>query len=55
MPAWSISAGVVGGSFLIVSILIIVLRRTSTVNMYEVYDDEDEFDFEVGHKDEYLD
>ncbi|MBC8033396.1 MAG: CPBP family intramembrane metalloprotease [Chitinophagaceae bacterium] len=54
-PDWSISAGLVGGSFLVVLVLVIILRQTSTVNMYEVYDDEDDFGFEVGPKDEYLD
>ncbi len=54
-PAWSVTAGLVGGSFLVVILLIIILRRSSTVSMYEVFDDDDDFDFEVGPKDEYLD
>lgn len=53
-PPEATSAGLVGLSFLLVILIVVILRKTSVVSMYEVYDDEDDFDLHAGPKDEYL-
>ena len=53
-PPEAVTAGWVGVSFLLVILIIVILRKTSQVSLYEVFDDEDDFDINTGPKDEYL-
>jgi membrane protease YdiL (CAAX protease family) len=50
-PSWAVSAELVGLSFLVVTVLIMILRKTSSVTMSEVFDDDDDDNFIIEQKD----